>query len=172
MRHVWTYTPETEVVADGVVNAAPLRPLNWGPSVETERRGSGLDVVYVGNTISKFLYESYDGATWTEVATPGQVTAMTVGDDGYVYFGSWFEFDSPPEGFSFYRFDGTDFILVDAETEVAWAAVITYLGDILGGGVGSGGVLRLTGTGPADWAFEQFYSSTTGGPVEMILWTR
>ena len=84
VRHVWTYTPETEVVAYGVVNAAPLRPLNWGPSVETERRGSGLDVVYVGNTISKFLYESYDGATWTEVATPGQVTAMTVGDDGYV----------------------------------------------------------------------------------------
>ena len=60
----------------------------------------------------------------------------------------------------------------DAETEVAWAAVITYEGDILGGGGGSGGVLRLTGTGSADWAFEQFYSSTTGGPVEMILWTR
>ena len=83
---------------------------------------------------SRRMYESTDGITWTEFAAPGAVMAMTVGDDGYVYIGSWFELDAPPEGHSFYRFDGSTFELVDNQTEVEWLTLATFHGEILGAG--------------------------------------
>ncbi len=61
---------------------------------------------------------------------------------------------------------------MDNQTEVEWLALATFNGEILGGGGSSEGVLRLTGTGPADWSFERIYTSTTGSPIDMIVWTR
>ncbi len=71
---------------------------------------------------------------------------------------------------------GLSAALLDANQGITWESLVTYNGDILGAGDAflsefSRGVLQLTGTGPADWALEQLYTSNSA-LVRLILWQR
>lgn len=146
---VWTYTKAGGLVEGTVGPLTEAYRFEFGPSLD-----DGL-VVYAGNPSYDFMYQSTDGLTWAEIATPGPVVTMT-GHNDEIFIGSWADFDGTVDNEWLFRFNGLSFTLVRSGVP-AWTGLASL-----------GGLLYLGG-------FDDFgsmggvYTSDTGATVTNIL---